>query len=139
MALTWTKEGRTNIWDIIGGTNGNYFEIHLYSNAITWDDATTEAMLVEANYGGYAPAKGLTWSAPVEVVGGDLQITSPVFVFTHGPATDSGVVTGYYVKSNDGITSDMLAGEAFAASLSMSAPTDQIPLQISLSLRALLA
>lgn len=78
--------------------------VHLFKAGFVPNDSTTRTDLTnnECDFTGYAPAVVATWHDPLEAAGGGHSITAPtVQIDSATPFTDSNVVGGYWIETED--------------------------------------
>jgi hypothetical protein len=139
MAATFTQEARANLWDLIAGTGGSLLYVRLFKNNVTITQATLITDLIQCDYNGYTELNSSTWIGPAVDTNGDEIMTSPIFVFQHGPVNDSQQAFGYYVIFKVAGNAKMLCAENFATPYTMNSIVNQVPVPVVLRLRQLSA
>jgi hypothetical protein len=140
MAGTFVKECRDNILALLMGPGGSFLKARLFKNPIVLDDNTQLVMLSTPDYDGYADKVSSGWTIPARNTGGDEFIRSPTFVFQMSGVFVSNMIYGYCVLRDNGVDPPFLVMiERYEEPKRMAVITDEIPLQVEIDLRNLIA
>jgi len=102
---------------------GSYSRIRLFKNNLTIDQNTVLADFTEADFSGYAEVSRNTWTTPATDSDGNAYTQCASAVFQHNGGVTANTIYGWYLIDGNG---DLVLGEKFAASKSMSTISDII-------------
>jgi len=137
--VTFPRQARIDLWNVIAGAGGENLTVRLIGNNITITEDSSISDIEYPTYDGYAALTSSSWTPPTLQPNGDITVTSPIFVFTHGPVNDMHQVYGWCVTYELDGDDVLLCAEMFDIPYTMNTPLNQVPVPIQLNLRDLAA